>query len=97
MIPTQRTYTNVETGVNCRLYTFNDASKYHLICEGQPDIIADGCEVNGFYIASHTGAEIKLNTGKKIFVGSGNFYNLKEGEKVTHRKFIGSPRFTKVF
>ena len=96
MTPTQRTFTDVESGYNCRLYTSNDASKYHLIFEGQPNIIADGCEVNGFYIAAHTGAEIKLNTGKKIFVSSGQFYNLKEGEKATHRKFIGFSKFVKI-
>jgi len=94
--PTQRTYTDVETGYNCRLHTSNDASKFHLIYEGQGEKIADGSEVNGFYISAHTGAEIKLNTGKKIFVDRGNFYNLKEGEKVTHRKFIGFKKFTKI-
>jgi hypothetical protein len=96
MTPTQRTFTDVESGYNCRLYTSNDANKYHLIFEGQTGIIADGCEVNGFYIAAHTGAEIKLNTGKKIFVNSGQFYNLKEGEKATHRKFIGFSKFVKI-
>jgi hypothetical protein len=94
--PTQRTYTDAETGYNCRLHTSNDASKFHLIYEGQGEKIADGCEVNGFYISAHTGAEIKLNTGKKIFVDRCNFYNLKEGEKVTHRKFIGFKKFTKI-
>lgn len=92
---TQRTFTDVETGNNCRLYTSQDASKYHLIYEGQNDKISDGSEVNGFYISAHTGAEIKLNTKKTIFVDSGNFYHLKEGEKVTHRKFVGFSKFTK--
>ena len=95
MTPTQRTFKDVESGYNCRLYTSNDASKYHLIFEGQPNIIADGCEVNGFYIAAHTGTTIRLNTKKEIFVGSGQYYNLKEGEKVTHRKFVGFQKFTK--
>ena len=70
--------------------------KHHLIYEGQHEKIADGCEVNGFYISAHTGAEIKLNTGKKIFVDRLEFYNCKEGEKVTHRKFIGFSRFSKL-
>lgn len=96
MQPTQRTFTDAETGYNCRLYTSQDASKYHLIYEGQNNIIADGSEVNGFYIAAHTGAEIKLNTGKKVFVDMSQFYSLKEGEKVTHRKFIGFSKFTKI-
>jgi hypothetical protein len=96
MQPTQRTYTDAETGLNTRLYTSLDGSKFHLICEGQPDIIADGSEINGFYIAAHTGAEIKLNTGKKIFISCGSFYHLKEGEQVTHRKFVGFSKFTKL-
>jgi hypothetical protein len=94
--PTNRTFRNVETGHNARLYTSHDNSQYHLIYEGQHEEIADGCEVNGFYISAHTGAEIKLNTGKKIFVDRLEFYNCKEGEKVTHRKFIGFSRFSKL-
>ena len=93
---TKRFYSDVETGHFCRLCTSNDGSKYHLIYEGQSDKIANGSEVNGFYIAAHSGAEIKLNTGKKIFVNNGQFYNLKQGEKVTHRKFVGFNRFTKI-
>ncbi len=96
MQPTQRVFLDAETGYKARLYTSLDGSKYHLIYEGQSDIIADGCEVNGFYISAHTGAEIKLNTDKKIFVDSGSFYHLKEGERATHRKFIGFKRFSKL-
>lgn len=96
MQPTQRTFTNTETGDKTRLYTSLDGSRYHLIYEGQHNKIADGSEVNGFYISAHTGAEIKLNTGKKIFIDRGNFYHLKQGEQVTHRKFIGFSKFTKI-
>lgn len=96
MQATQRTYTDVETGHNCRLCTSQDNSKYHLIFEGNnPEAPSDGSEVNGFYIAAHTGTTIRLNTKKEIFVGSGQYYNLKEGEKVTHRKFVGFQKFTK--
>ena len=96
MQPTQRTYTDAETGHNTRLYTSLDGSKFHLIYEGQHNEIADGSEVNGFYISAFTATEIKLNTGKKIFVSSGSFYHLKEGEKVTHRKFVGMGGFRKI-
>ncbi len=95
MQQTQRTYTDTETGNVCRLYTSLDGSKYHLIYEGQPAQIADGTEVNGFYIAAHTGATIRLNNKKEILVNSGQFYHLKEGEKVTHRKFTGFEKFYK--
>ncbi len=96
MNPSNRIYTDVENGQRCRLYTSNDASKYHLIYEGQPEQIADGCEVNGFYIAAHTGAMIKTNKGKQIYVNMGQFYNLKEGEQVTHRKFTVMDKFVKI-
>lgn len=98
MEATARTYTDTETGLICRLHTSNDSSKYHLIYEGNKgeNDPTDGTEVNGFYIAAHTGATIKLNTGKKIFVNSGEFYHLKEGEKATHRKFIGFKTFTRI-
>jgi len=93
---TKRTYRNTETGDNARLYTSLDGSKFHLIYEGQFNKIADGSEVNRFYISAHTGTEIKLNTGKKIFVDRGEFYTLKEREEVTHRRFIGFKRFSKI-
>lgn len=97
MTPTKRTYTDVETGYNCRLFTSQDASKYHLIYEANgPEAPADGSEVNGFYIAAHTGATIKTNLGKQIFVNSGQFYCYKAGEQVIARKFVGFNRFTKV-
>jgi len=96
LTPTQRTYTDIETGYTTRLHTSHDASQYHLIYEGQNDKIADGSEVNGFYLAAHTSVIIKLNTGKKIPVSSGSFYHLKENEKVTHRKFTGFTKFSKV-
>ena len=66
MTQTQRTFTDIETGCNYRLYTSQDASKYHLLSEGQPEIIADNCEVNGFYLAAHTGITIRIvNTKEK--------------------------------
>lgn len=96
MKATQRTFTDVETGHKCRLYTSADASRYHLIYEGQHQQIADGSEVNGFYIAAQTGATIRLNTKKELYVSNGQFYHLKEGEQVTHRKFIGFTKFSRI-
>ena len=96
MQATQRTFKDVETGYNFRLYTSQDASKYHLIAEGQHDKMADGCEVNGFYISSHTGVTIKINNSKLVKLNTGQFYNLKEDEKITHKKFVGFSKFTKI-
>ena len=87
MTPTNRIFTNVETNFKCRLYTSNESSVYHLIYEGQHEQIADGCEVNGFYLLAHTGGAIKINGKKQISLNMGEFYNLKEGETVTHVKY----------
>lgn len=96
MQETNRIFTDVETNLVCRLYTSCDASKYHLIFEGQPDIIADGCEVNGFYVAPFAPVHIKVNNSRELYLEAGQFYNLKEGERVTHRKFITAKRYSKI-
>lgn len=77
-------------------YTLNDRSKYHLIYEGQNEHIADGSEVNGFYLLAHTGGTIKMNTKKEVILQPMQFYNLKESEKVTHIKYNGFKKFTKL-
>jgi hypothetical protein len=96
MQPTNRTFKNIENGFTCRLYTSADKSQYHLIYEGQHDKIADGSEVNGFYLLAHTGGVLKINGKKQIKLQMGEFYNLKEGEKVTHIKYTGFQKFTKI-
>lgn len=98
MQPTQRTYRNVITGYYCRLYTSQDNSKYHLIYEGNtdPSAPAEGSEVNGFYLAAHTGLTIKTNKGNQVYIPSGEFYNLQEGEHATHRRFVGFNKFSKI-
>jgi len=95
MIPTNRIFKNCENGHKCRLYTSQDNSKYHLIYEGQDDIIANGTEVNGFYLLAHTGGNVKINGKKQVNIGMGEFYNLKQGEAVTHIKYTGFNKFTK--
>lgn len=96
MTKTNRTFTDVETNNDFRLYTSKDNSVYHLIAEGQPEKIADGTEVNGFYISAHTSQDIKINNTKVIKLPQGSFYNLKEGEKITHKRYAGFTKFTKV-
>ena len=71
-------------------------SKYHLIYEGQQEKIADGSEVNGFYICAHTPVIIKTNKGNQIKLSTNNFYNLKQDEIITHKKYDGFLRFTKI-
>jgi hypothetical protein len=93
---TSRTFEDVENGHICRLYTSKDRSVYHLIYEGQDEIIADGSEVNGFYLLAHTGGVIRLNNKKEVELQAGQFYNLKESEKATHIKYVGFTRFTKL-
>lgn len=98
MNPTQRTFTDVETSQKFRLYTNSDNNKYSLISDptDKPQDLAGGSEVNGFYICSHAGVTIKINSSKVIELNQGTFYNLKDGEVITHKKFTGFKRFTRV-
>lgn len=100
MRPTQRTFTDVETKEVFRLHTDDNTHVPALISDGSK-VHTKGTQVNGFYIAGHTSVTIKLNTGKIIEVCQGEFYNLKETEagiieEVTHKKYAGFKRFTKV-
>ncbi len=97
MNPTQRTYTDTETGDKFRLYMNSEGNKYALITDGSdnPEAPAKGSKVNGFYLCAFTGVTIKINNKKLVKMANGEFYNLKEGETVTHKKFIGFKKFTK--
>lgn len=90
---TNRIFRDVETGNKFRLYTSLDGSKYHLLSEDNSSL-ADGCEVNGFYIMMQ-GGSIRLNNGKEITLNPFQFYNLKEGEKITHTKPPYKNKFSK--
>ena len=90
LIKTQRTFTDVETKKRFSLYQDEETKDFELIFDeptGDPTEHAKGTTVNGFYVAAHDDTEIKLNTKKIVKLPRGYFYNLKEGEKVTHRKF----------
>jgi hypothetical protein len=94
---TQREFSSVETGIYYSLYMDN-ADRYYLIIdknqgEKSPTI---GTQANGFFICSHTGVTIKINNTKQVALNMGTFYNLKEGEKITHKKYTGFSRFTKI-
>jgi len=92
---TQRTFTDIETGEIFELYMDSDTHEYFLHAEGSENL-ARGSEVNGFYICAHTSSDVKINGKKIVHLPSGSFYNLKEGEQITHRKFCGFTRFQKV-
>ena len=89
MTPTQRTFTDVETGHTVRLYTSHDASQWHLINE------QTGQEIKPYYLTT-IGGEIRLNTGRTITVPCNQFYHLKDGEMVTHTKIEGQKKFRKI-
>lgn len=93
--PSKRKYTDVETGEEFVLYVGETTHEFKLISQGSKEYAA-GTEVNGFYICSFTACTIKLNTGRKIYLPMGTFYNLKEEESVISRKFIGFNKFVKV-
>lgn len=90
LIKTERTFINVETQKRFSLYQDANTKNFELIFDTQTDDPmehAPGTRINGYYIAGHDDAEIKLNTKKIVKVPRGYFYNLKEGEQVTHRRF----------
>lgn len=62
--------------------------KLHLLANGMEQISKDIC--------AHTGVTIKLNNKKTIKLDMGEFYNMKEGEVITHKKYIGFDKFIKV-
>lgn len=97
MTKTQRVFSDVETGFKWSLYQ-DETDNFHLIMDEPQGYSAPsiGSEVNGFYICAHTACTIRLNTKTDVELPTGTFYNMKEGEKITHKKFIGFKRFTKV-
>lgn len=98
MTATQRNFKDIETGKVFDLFIDETTkSNYKLIYTQSTDTMdmANGTEVNGFYISAGYPLLIKLNTKKIIKLEKGTFYNLKEGEEVTHRKYEGQKRFIK--
>lgn len=93
--PTQRRFIDVETKEVFRLYSNENSSTFKLISDGSKKF-AKGTEVNGFFICSHTPCEIKINNKKIIKLDRTQFYTIKEEEKVTHKKYCGFDRFTRV-
>ena len=91
---TQRTFKDIEDNENFNLYIDNEKHNYALISEGS-EKYANGTSVNGFYICAHTSVDIKINNSKVINLPTGYFYNIKEGERITHKKFCGFKKFTK--
>ncbi len=94
---TKRKFEDVETNKVFCLYMHSETHEYKLIYNSSVNSndLANGAEINGFYISAHSGAQIKINNKKTVSLTIGQFYNLKEGEQVTHRKFTGFKKFTK--
>jgi hypothetical protein len=91
---TNRKFTDIEENEVFVLYKEKN-DNYRLISDGS-EKYAKGTEVNGFYICAHCGVTIKINGKKQITLSMGTFYNLKEDEKITHKKYTGFDKFTKV-
>ena len=94
--PTKRSYTNVETGETYRLFQHETTHAHKLISESEK---CGTNEVNGYYLCAFTGCTIKVKTPtgiKHVTLNMGEFYNTQEGETVTHRKFIGFTKFSKL-
>ena len=95
LIRTERTFSDVEDGEKFVLHTHAQTHDFYLISDGS-EKHAKGTEANGFYISAHSPVQIKINGKKVISLNTGQFYNLKEGEEITHKKFAGFKKFTKV-
>ena len=88
MSPTQRTYTDIETGKRFRMYTNHDHDIFKLICDGE--------EVGRFFACAFDSVTVRLNTGREISLSSGQFCSLKDGELITHKRYAGFKKFTKI-
>ena len=96
MTATNRIFTDIEDNEKFRLYVNETTHEYKLELEGKSEKYAQGTSVNGFYICAHCGVTLKINGKKQIYLPMGTFYNLKENEIITHKKFTGFKKFTKV-
>jgi hypothetical protein len=87
---TQRKFKDIETNLLFTLYENSTTKSFKLIFEDNKNNNdpANGTEVNGFYLTSFE-MHIKLNGNKIVKLKPGTFYNLKEGETITHKKIIG--------
>jgi hypothetical protein len=94
MVRTKRSFIDIEDKEVFVLYQESNDS-FRLISDGS-EKYAKGTEVNGFYICAHCGVTIKINNKKQITLPMGTFYNLKENEVITHKKYTGFDKFTKV-
>lgn len=96
MKKTARQYENIETGYIYSLYQ-DQTDNFHLIIDEDqgPEAPAIGTECNGFYICAFTDTYIKINNTKVIKLPWGTFYNIKEGEEITHKKFFIEKKFRK--
>ena len=95
MIATNRIYTDSGTGEKFRLHRNETNHDFSLISDGSKKL-AKGTKVNGFYLCTFDAVSIKINNSRIVNLGMGEFYNLQEGEKVTHKKFAGFKKFRKV-
>jgi hypothetical protein len=91
---TSHQYTDIETGEIFSLYTGANTHDFTLISDGS-EKFAPGTEINGFYLCTFSSVWIKIDGKKVIHLPLGYFYNLKEGEKITHKKFDEYERFKK--
>lgn len=92
MRPTQRTYTNVETKKTYRLFHDSNTGDLELRTENEMQEIFNGA----VYFCAFDSVTIRLNNDRIIPLRMGEFYALKPGENVTHRKFAGFKQFRRV-
>lgn len=91
---TNKVYKDIETNEKFCLWTDSDTHEFKLISDGSK-IHAKGTTVNGWYLCTFDNVTIKINNTRVIKLKQGTFYNMKEGETITHKKFAGQKKMIK--
>lgn len=97
-LKTKRQFKDIEADSEWwSLYRHENTGEFALFWDNDDEsVYAKGSSVNGFYICAHTSVSIKINNKKTINLDTNSFYNLKDGETITHKKYIGFKKFTKI-
>lgn len=89
-IPTERTYQHVFTGDKFRLYESDKTGKTKLLNE------STGEEPEAFYTSAFTGVTLRLKDKQEIYLKAGQFLPINSSNPITHKKYIGFKKFTKL-
>lgn len=89
-IPKERTYQHVFSGDKFRLYESDKTGKTKLINE------STGEEPEAFYACALIGVTLRLKDKQEIYLKAGQFLPINTNNPITHKKYIGFKRFSKI-